>query len=167
MPALQHFFDAERQRRGWSMKEAAERSRISLSKAYAITNGDDNVEFQTFENIAAAFGMTPADLAVVIGKGSADHDPDETHVLVTFRQIPEHKRDAAKEMLEGLVKPIRSPRPNRPVRPKANRDRATGSEIERNQAQGEDLGPNSGLAPCSPHVLRPGSIARGRLAQAV
>src|SRR2546423_375070 len=51
MSALQQFFDAERTRRGWSMRETAKRSQISLSKAYAIVNGDDNVEFETFENI--------------------------------------------------------------------------------------------------------------------
>jgi transcriptional regulator with XRE-family HTH domain len=80
--ALQHFFEAERLRRGWSVREIARRSNISASKAYAIINGDDNVEMETFENIAAAFDMTPAGLAGVIGKGDSHEQIDARRQLV-------------------------------------------------------------------------------------
>jgi transcriptional regulator with XRE-family HTH domain len=88
VPALQNFFDAERQRRHWSMRETAKKCGISISKAYAIANGDDNVEFDTFENIATAFDMTPAELAVAIGKGPANADPVRAVAEATLRRVP-------------------------------------------------------------------------------
>lgn len=103
MPALQQYFDAERQRRGWSMRETAKRSLMSVSKAYAIANGDDNVEFDTFENIASAFDMTPAELAVAIGKGAADADPDDVEIMALSRQLAPEQKTYAKSMLRGLV----------------------------------------------------------------
>jgi transcriptional regulator with XRE-family HTH domain len=109
--ALQHFFDAERQRRGWSVREAAKRSQISLSKAYAIVNGDDNVEFETFENIATAFNMTPAELATAIGKGAPQDDPAHALGAALFRAVPIERQPAAIDMLRGLqVQPTRTPR---------------------------------------------------------
>lgn len=116
MPALQHFFDAERQRRGWSVREAADRCRISVSKAYAIVNGDDNVELETFENIASAFDMTPADLAIAMGKGSPDHDPDEVEMLVVYRQVPAEQRPFIQRALRGLIEPAVPVPPTRPGR---------------------------------------------------
>ncbi len=114
--ALQNFFRDERRRRGWSVRDAAARAKISPSKAYAIENGDDNVEFETFENIATAFGLTPAELATAIGKGKPDHDPDEASLLAAYRQVPHEKRPAAHDMLHGLVvRPITPPRRRRRV----------------------------------------------------
>lgn len=105
---MQHFFESERLRRGWSVKELADRSKISLSKAYQIRGGEDNVEFETFENIAAAFSLTPAELATVIGKGRADDDPDTIEAMAIYRQVASEKRSAAKDMLLGLVLPHRT-----------------------------------------------------------
>lgn len=109
MPALQHFFDAERQRRGWSMREIANRTKMSRSKAYAIVNGDDNVEFETFENIATAFDMTPAELATAIGKGAPQDNPAHALGVALFRAVPVEKQPAAIDMLRGLttVEPTR------------------------------------------------------------
>lgn len=128
MPALQHFFDAERLRRGWSMRDAAKRCKISLSKAYAIVNGDDNVEFDTFENIAAAFGLTPAELAVAIGKGSPEDDPAEARVIALYRQIAAEKRETAADLLSALAAP--------PARPRAkSRVDASAKRLERRRRE--------------------------------
>lgn len=109
MPALQHFFDAERRRRGWSMRDLAEKAQISPSKAYAIANGDDNVEFETFENIATAFNMSPAELATVIGKGPASADPFEIETLAILRQTEPEVRPTIQQMIRGLVEPTLGP----------------------------------------------------------
>lgn len=85
------------------MREIAERTKMSKSKAYAIVNGDDNVEFETFENIATAFNMTPAELATMIGKGSPADDPAEAEVLARYRAVPPEKKPAAMDMLLGLA----------------------------------------------------------------
>lgn len=107
MAALQHFFDAERTRRGWSMREAAKRSKISPSKAYAIANGDDNVEFETFENIAAAFSMSPAELAVAIGKGAAGDDPRRVPIHAALRDVPDEQLATVELMIRSLaVQPV-------------------------------------------------------------
>jgi transcriptional regulator with XRE-family HTH domain len=108
VPALQNFFRDERIRRGWSVRDAAQRSKISPSKAYAIENGDDNVEFETFENIATAFNMTPAELATAIGKGTPEDDPAHAEVVALYRAVPAEKKPAAIDMLRGLtVEPAR------------------------------------------------------------
>src|SRR5256885_1021344 len=99
MPALQQFFEAERLRQGWSMREAARRCNISTSKAYAIANGDDNVEFETFENIAGAFKMSPAELAVAIGKGPPHEDPELVIQQSLLRQAAPEKRGMITEFL--------------------------------------------------------------------
>src|SRR5436309_734111 len=101
--ALQHFYDAERQRRGWSVRKTAHETKMSVSKAYAILNGEDNVEFETFENIATAFNMTPAELATAIGKGRPVDDPTEVEVLARYRAVPAEKKLAAIDMLRGLT----------------------------------------------------------------
>lgn len=107
MAALQHFFDAERTRRGWSMREAAKRSKISPSKAYAIANGDDNVEFETFENIAAAFSMSPAELAVAIGKGAVNDDPRRVPIHAALRNVPDEQLATVELMIRSLaVQPV-------------------------------------------------------------
>lgn len=116
MPALQQFFKDERLRRGWSVREAAQRSQISPSKAYAIENGDDNVEFETFENIATAFDLTPAELAVAIGKGTPALNPDEARWVSYYRRIPVEQRPFIEKAVysigEGPVQPI-VPKPPR------------------------------------------------------
>lgn len=148
VPALQNYFTAERLRRGWTMRQAAQRSQISLSKAYAIANGEDNVEFETFENIASAFGLTPAELAVAIGKGSPEDDPTEVHLLATYRQVPDERRSAVLDMVRGLaVQPIRPPRPNRRRQAEANTRRVARIEKERDLAHGDETAPGDALAP--------------------
>lgn len=106
MTALQHFFDAERLRRGWSMQEIAKRTQMSRSKAYAIVNGDDNVEFETFENIASAFSMSPAELAVAIGKGAASDDPKRVPIHAALRQVPDEQLATVEMMIRGLAAPV-------------------------------------------------------------
>lgn len=146
MSALQHFFDAERLRRGWSMREIANRSRMSLSKAYAIVNGDDNVEFETFENIATAFAMTPADLAIAIGKGSPEHSPDEVEMLAIYRQVPTDQRPFVQAALRGLaVQPLNRGPDNRVRDRRANRSRPPVTEIDHNTAPRPEDDANPGI----------------------
>lgn len=101
VPALQFFFDAERRKRGWSMRDLAEKSQISISKAYAIANGDDNVEFETFENIAAAFNLSPAELAAAIGKGPGDK-PAVLTLISRLRGLPDHDLAFLERLLSGF-----------------------------------------------------------------
>lgn len=124
VPALQRYLQAELPRRSWSIPEFAARvDGMSQSNAYRIIrDGFDNVEFATFEAIAATLGMSPAELAVAIGKGSAVDDPEEAQVIAAYRQIAIEKRAAAFDMLRGLaVQPTTPPDANRRRRRVANR----------------------------------------------
>jgi transcriptional regulator with XRE-family HTH domain len=132
VPALQNFFRDERQRRSWSIRDASTHCRMSLSRVYGLENGDDNVEFETFENIASAFGMTPAELAVAIGKGRPDDDPDEARLLAAYRQMPQEHRPTVIQMLHSLaVQPLRPPAkrrtPQDAMRPGEHARELTGS----------------------------------------
>src|SRR5258708_28199077 len=103
------------------MRELAKRAQISLSKAYAISNGDDNVEFETFENIATAFHMSRAELAVAIGKGPAAENPERVALHAMVRDVA----DADVSIVERWLRPfIGSPR-SMPVEPTNRRRRAT------------------------------------------
>jgi transcriptional regulator with XRE-family HTH domain len=102
MPALQHYFEAERLRRGWSMREAAKHCQISVSKAYAIANGDDNVELDTFKNIATAFRMSPAELHIAIGEGPAGESPKRAPLFALIREVPDDKL----ETVDLVVRPF-------------------------------------------------------------
>jgi transcriptional regulator with XRE-family HTH domain len=83
VPALQRYLLTEIGRRGWSMEQFADHAQISLSNAYLIVrDGKDNVRQNTFDNIAAALGMTPAGLASMIGKGDSHEQIDARRQLV-------------------------------------------------------------------------------------
>lgn len=104
MPALQNFLRDELPRRGWSMKDFASHARLSLSNAYLIVrDGEDNVRSDTFENIATALGMTPAELYVAIGKGRLDDDPERVPVLAAVRQIAKEHLDAVDRIVRAFV----------------------------------------------------------------
>lgn len=90
------------------MREIADRARISPSKAYAITNGDDNVEFETFEAIADAFGMSPAELATAIGKGPAGDDPELAPMHARLRQVPKDQRTVVDRLIATFIPPTRA-----------------------------------------------------------
>lgn len=87
------------------MRETAKRAKISVSKAYAIVNGDNNVEFDTFENIATAFSMSPAELAVAIGKGRPDDDPELAPIHARLRQIPRENLGMVERLIATFVPP--------------------------------------------------------------
>src|SRR5690348_2457003 len=68
-PALAKFLNAELARRAWTKKDFARALKpfdISQSAAYLILRGEDNVRRDTSEAIAAALGMTPAELWVAV-----------------------------------------------------------------------------------------------------
>lgn len=108
MPALQRFFEAERLRRGWSIRDTAKHCKISPSKAYAIRDGDDNVEFETFENIATAFSMSPAELATAIGKGPVTDDPELAPIHARLREVPRESLGLVDRLIATLVPSTRA-----------------------------------------------------------
>jgi hypothetical protein len=88
------------------MEQFARRADLSLSNAYLIVrDGKDNVRQTTFDNIAAALGLTSAELSIRIGKGNAEHNPDEVETLALFRQIEPEKRPCAIDLLRWLALP--------------------------------------------------------------
>lgn len=107
MAALQKFIRDEIVRRQWTVPEFARRSGISPSLAYQIIDGRDNVRRSTFESIASALGMTPAELATAIGSGDEPLTPREVQMVVAFRSLPE----AEQSMLERFVQGLRLQRP--------------------------------------------------------
>ena len=103
MPALQQFLKAELPRRGWSMEYFARHAHLSLSTTYLIVrDGKDNVRRETFEHIAAALGMTPAELMVAIGKGAEDDNPRRAVLHALLRQVA----DEDLPVFERLTRPF-------------------------------------------------------------
>lgn len=143
--------------------EFAKLAQMTRSHVYFILNGERrNVRSDTLDKIAAALSMTPAEMAVAMGKAGPGDDPDETEVLALFRRVPVDKRPAATDMLRGLaVQPTR-PTTNRRQDVEANRQRAALRKLEHGTDQGEDHGASS---PLTPWLRRASDLVQGLTAQ--
>ena len=120
VPALQRYLSAEIEQRGWSVEQFAARAQLSLSNAYLIVrDGKDNVRQNTFDNIAAAFGMTPAELASAIGKGAPEEHPQRITVQALLRDVP----DDDLSTVERIVRTFTRVRPSPDHAAKARRQR--------------------------------------------
>lgn len=127
MAALQRYLKIEIDRRAWSVEEFSRRAGFSTTRGYQILGGKDNVQFNTFEAIATALGMTPADLATAIGKGSTETNADELNLVAHFRQVPAEQQSAAWEAATGLFSVFAKTRPS-PVAKTSTRSRNTSSK---------------------------------------
>ena len=102
MSALQQFVSDELDRRKWSVPEFARRAEISTSLAYQIIDGKDNVRRNTFDKIASAFDLTPAQLADAIGRDGA-LSPEHASVIATYESIPKDKRSVWLDIGVGSI----------------------------------------------------------------
>ncbi len=145
MSALQQFIAGELDRRRWTVPDFARRAEISTSLAYQILDGKDNVRRTTFDKIAAAFGMTPAQLASAIGLGGA-LSPEHASVIAIYESVPKEKRSVWLDI--GSAFHIASPRrsttaksptyPTAKSRPQAEREM---QDKRRKQANSSDDNP--------------------------
>lgn len=104
MAALGTFLRDELLRRDWSVEEFAHRADISTSLGYQIIrDGKDNVRQDTFDGIASALSMAPADLMVAIGKGQPHDDVKRAPIHAAIREIPEEQLGLADRMLRILI----------------------------------------------------------------
>jgi len=120
VPALQRYLSAEIEQRGWSVEQFAARAQLSLSNAYLIVrDGKDNVRQNTFDNIAAAFGMTPAELASVIGKGAPEEHPQRITVQALLRDVPDDDLSTVERIVRTFTR-VR-PSPDHAAKPRRGR----------------------------------------------
>jgi transcriptional regulator with XRE-family HTH domain len=113
---LSRFLKDEIPRRGWTIPTFARRANLSNSNAYLIVrDGKDNVTQDTFDDIATALDMAPAELMVAIGKGNSPEDAERVVMHATVRQIPKANLSLAQRLLLAFVSPQPSPEPNPPV----------------------------------------------------
>jgi hypothetical protein len=104
VPALQNFLRDELLRRDWSIEEFSRRALFSTSLGYQIVrDGKDNVRQDTFEGIATALSMTPAELMVTIGKGGIGDDPKRTPLYAFVRQIPDADLETAGRVIQAFT----------------------------------------------------------------
>lgn len=128
--------------------EFAKLAQMTRSHVYFILNGERrNVRSDTLDKIAAALRMTPAEMAVAMGKAGPSSDPDEVEMLALFRQVPAHKRPAATDMLRGLAVPPTRPQANRRQVAEANRARSDLLKLERGTDSGDDHAASNPLTP--------------------
>ncbi len=122
VPALQRYLKAEIERRGWSMEQFADRAQLSLSNAYLIVrDGKDNVRQNTFDSIAAALGMTPAELASAIGKGAPEEHPQRITILALLRDVPDDDLSTVDRIVRTFTRVNPSPdHPAKARRPRPN-----------------------------------------------
>lgn len=163
MPALQHFLSAEIPKRNWSMEEFARRAQLSLSNAYLIVrDGKDNVRRQTFDNIAAALGMTPAELDTAIGKGPVTADPKRVPIHAILREVPEEDLGQVDRVIRTFVRLAASGRRDAA----SKRGKARQVELERDRQPRGATGSDDPLALHYGHPWHAAVGALGHLAPA-
>lgn len=89
-----------------TVKEFAARSGLGLSHAYQLLRGERKrgVTSETMDAIARGLRMTPAEMAVLMGRGDDSANvPDELERIAIVRQISPEDWPAAKRMLLGLA----------------------------------------------------------------
>jgi transcriptional regulator with XRE-family HTH domain len=95
---------------GLSVKEFARRADLGLSHAYQLIRGErPRPSAETFDAIARGLNMTPAEMAVAMGKGVVDLAPDEVEMLAIYRQVPPEEKPIIKRQLRGLAIPPTTP----------------------------------------------------------
>lgn len=104
MPALSNFTRRERLRRGWTIPLFAAKAGISQSLGYQLDAGKDNVRQDTFEGIASAFDMTPAELMMAVGKGARPADSRRAPLLAMIWAVPDEDLGT----VERVVRPFMS-----------------------------------------------------------
>jgi transcriptional regulator with XRE-family HTH domain len=87
-----------------TVKEFATRSGLGLSHTYQLLRGERKrgVTGETMDAIARGLKMTPAEMAVLMGRGAVAV-PDEIERIAIVRQISPEDWPAAKRMLLGLA----------------------------------------------------------------
>lgn len=124
---------------------------MSLSSGYLIVrDGKDNVRQDTFEGIAAAFSMTPAELMVAIGKGPSGTDPHEIVHIGLYRQVPTEQKFSATAMLRGLI--LAQSTTSEQVLNSSGTKVDDSSRRKARRAQLKDVEPEGGSSPSQPTV---------------
>ena len=146
--SLAQFAQQQRLAQGLTVKEFARKAGLGISHAYQILGGErPRPSAETFDAVARGLSMTPAEMAVAMGRAAAGQDPDELETIAIYRQIDAEKRSAAKDMLRGLaVQPIRPPRTSKRQQPSDNRLRRPAAEIEHDHPHGGEIDSDDGLA---------------------
>jgi DNA-binding Xre family transcriptional regulator len=147
MAALQKFLRDELHRRDWSIEEFASRAGISTSNGYLIVrDGKDNVRTDTFEGIALALSMTPADLMIATGKGTvSDDDPLRMPLHAIVRQVAIEDLNTAYRVMRGFIAPSVDAKERR-----VNDAKAPGASRKRRLQDGSETGSSS-----ANNLLRP------------
>lgn len=110
---LGEFIALERSRRGWTLDDLAQRSKVHRSTIFKIEQG--RVRFTRPDNIdglADAFGLDRETLhrlargVSIRAKGSASPTltPDELRLLTYFRSLPEADRQAELAYIDQLLR---------------------------------------------------------------
>lgn len=108
--SLDQFVQQQLEAQGLTVKEFARRSGLGISHAYQVLRGERSKRpsAETFDAVARGLNMTPAEMAVAMGKGALEASPDETEWLALYRQLPTEHRPTVKQIVRNLaVQPTR------------------------------------------------------------
>ena len=143
--ALSLFLSRQLDAMGLTAEQFARKAGLNASGIYQIVRGERiYVQDRTLDKIAAALNMTPAEMALAMGKAAATEDPDEAEILALFRDVPTEKRSAAKDVLRGLgIQPTSRGRVSSRIRRPVSKPRTLDQHDDRQPPHG----PDDGLTP--------------------
>jgi transcriptional regulator with XRE-family HTH domain len=126
---------------GLSVREFSQRSGLGISHIYQILRGQRarRLSADTLDAFARGLGLTPAEMAAGMGRGTSP-SPEDIEWIALGRRVPADKVSAAKDMLRGLaVQPTQQRAKTRTDGPakryeQRQRELLTGVELEEQKA---------------------------------
>lgn len=149
--ALALFLRRQLEERGETAEQFGKRIGLNSSGIYQILREQRQyVQDRTLDKIAEGLGMTPAEMAVAIGKGTPQDDPEESEVLALWRQLHPDRKPAAREILQGwAVQPINRGPDNRRRDGQHNRSKRPAAQHDVSHGQQDENGDQGQITVCS------------------
>jgi transcriptional regulator with XRE-family HTH domain len=136
---------------GIDAKTLSKRSGLGLSHIYQIIKGErPRPSAGTLDAIARGFGMTPAEMAIAMGRATPEDDPEESELVALFRLVPTSQRQTVKQILRGLaIQPLANGLPGAP----ANGLKLPSLKLARSSADQQEIELEGRVTPCLSRVL--------------
>lgn len=145
--ALARFLQRQLDARGMTADLFAKKHGLNSSGLYQLLRGERTyVQDRTMERLAAALGMTLAEMVTAMATDGSPADPDEAEWVALMRQVPAEKLPAAKDMLRGLaIQPTSQRTASGRRDAAAQRQREPLRQLRQTRGQQDEPGANSSL----------------------
>lgn len=151
------FLQAKIDELGLTYDQFAKMAGMTRSHIYFIVNNQrTKPRSDTIDRIAAALGITPADIFIALGKGAPLDDPERASLLALIRDLPPEHIHTVEQMVRPLTSQASRSRSAAKRRGEggANRKRGRAVELAGHSLDISGNRPSTTLIVCSPPQKR-------------